>query len=79
MIQKAHRNLVKTRLRLVVGNKIQDLFTPIQGVLFIFPSQYFLLSVMKLYLEFEEWFPNIQKELHVLFYYSNKIKDTTGL
>jgi len=31
MIQKAHRNLVKTRLRLVVGNKIQDLFTPIQG------------------------------------------------
>jgi len=34
---------------------------------------------MKLYLEFEEWFPNIQKEEHVLFYYINKMKDITGL
>jgi len=31
MIQKAHRDFVLTKLRLVEGNKIQDLFTSIQG------------------------------------------------
>jgi len=29
MIQKAHRDFVLTKLRLVEGNKIQDLFTSI--------------------------------------------------
>lgn len=54
MIQKAHRYFVQTKLRLVVGNKIQDLFTSIQGFFSPFLHSTFSISVSPKYLALDE-------------------------
>jgi len=50
-MQKVRR--YSNELRLLVGMPFQELFTPLPGYFFTFPSRYSLLSITPLYLGLE--------------------------
>jgi len=67
MIQKANC-YINIILQLVVNIRFQDLlFTSITEFFSSFLHSTISLLVIQRYLEFEEWFSNIQKDLHIFF------------
>ena len=64
-MQKARRHPNKLRLRPLVGVWFQGLFTPLLGVLFTFPSQYWFTIGLSGVFSLTGWSRQIHTEFHV--------------